>query len=94
MIDRYGAGSYLVDIGAVALDEDTDSLGHRRRLLFAEMPDDENLVMTEVVNSTPEPDGSYKTYYERVPPDIVTIQAALDWQWGLSPDGYRPDMET
>ena len=39
--------------------------------------------MVEVVNSTPEPDGSRKTYFLRVPPTIGTAREAVAWTFGL-----------
>lgn len=94
MIERYGAGRYLRAIDAAVLDEDIDPLGHPRRLLCAEQLNDEPLVMTEVVNSTPEPDGHHKVYYERVPGNIRTLEEAFAWQWELPKDEYKPLVET
>ena len=36
----------------------------------AERPGDDPMVMVEVINSSPEPDGSYRTYWLRVPPTM------------------------
>jgi len=94
MLERYGAGRYLHDIGAVVLDADVDPLGNPRRLLRAELPNDEPLVMTEVTNSTPELDGSKKVYHERVPGSITTLEEAFAWQWGLQVGEYDPKVET
>jgi hypothetical protein len=41
--------------------------------------DDEEYVAVEVTNSTPEPDGSFRRYFLRVPPDIKTAHAAVAW---------------
>jgi hypothetical protein len=74
MVDRYdelhGRGAYLRDSGAEVLHEDKDMLGQPRRLLRKSMGDDEPIVVVEVKNSTPEPDGSIKTYYLRVHPEL------------------------
>jgi len=94
MLERYGAGRYLRDIGAEVLDADVDQLGNPRRLLRAEFDDDEPLVMTEVTNSTPESDGSKKVYHERVPENITTLEKAFAWQWGLQVGEYKPKVET
>ena len=50
--------------------------------------------MVEVVNSTPEPDGSRKTYFLRVPPTITTAREAVAWTFALGAGEYRPAVET
>lgn len=47
------------------------------------LPGDEPLVMVEVVNSTPEPDGSWHTYWLRVPPTMATAKQAVLWTHDL-----------
>src|SRR3954447_1069656 len=72
MIDRYragnvihGAAAFLHDAGATRLDDD-DRFG---RLWRRDLPEDEPIVMVEVVNRTPEPDGSCRRYFLRVDPE-------------------------
>jgi hypothetical protein len=56
---------------------------------------DSDIVMVKMVNSTPEPDGTFKEYFERVPPTIQTPREALAWQVGLEKaEDYRPAVET
>lgn len=50
--------------------------------------------MVCVKNSTPEPDGSRKEYYLRVPPDIHTARGAVAWTFGLQADEYEPEFES
>jgi uncharacterized protein DUF6745 len=50
--------------------------------------------MVEVRNSTPEPDGSHKRYWLRVPPEVHTAREAVAWTFGLSADSYQPVIET
>jgi hypothetical protein len=51
--------------------------------------------MLRVENSTPEPDGTYKFYFIRVPPDMRTAQQAVAWTFGMEdPKDYEPDFET
>ena len=50
--------------------------------------------MVEVVNSTPEPDGSWKTYFLRVPPQMRSCQEAVAWTFNCSPDEYAVAVET
>ena len=55
---------------------------------------DEPMVMVEVRNSTPEPDGSRKTYFLRVPPRTQTAREGVAWTFGLTADEYVPAVET
>ncbi|RSS35941.1 hypothetical protein EF902_36630 [Streptomyces sp. WAC05858] len=51
------------------------------------------VVMVEVVNSTPEPAGTHRTYWPRVPPRIRTPEGVA-WTLGVDADTYRPERET
>jgi hypothetical protein len=57
-------------------------------------PPVEHLVMVEVVNSTPEPDGTRKTYFLRVPPETRTAREGVAWTFGMSEAEYAPELET
>ena len=50
--------------------------------------DDEEYVAVEVVNSTPEPDGSFRRYFLRVPPATKTARAGVAWSFELSVRDY------
>lgn len=89
MIERYGQRRYLVDSGAELVG--TDSFGSLYRKTIT---DDEPLVMVKVKNSTPEPDGSIKDYFIRVPPTMLTPQQAVAWTFGLTGKQYQPSIET
>ncbi len=56
MIERYGQSRYLLDAGAIILNQDEYGV-----LLRREVPDDEPIVMLRVLNSTPEAEGSLST---------------------------------
>ena len=90
LIERYGADNYLMDSGAELVHEDEYGALYRK-----EFEDDEPLVMVRVTNSTMEPDGTYKNYFLRVPPDIETAREAVAWTFGMD-DGqeYKPDQES
>jgi hypothetical protein len=47
-----------------------------------------------VVNSTPEPDGTYNNYFLRVPPETKTAREGVAWTFGLTADEYDPLKET
>ena len=49
--------------------------------------------MVRVKNSTPEPDGTFKTYRLRVPPWITTTRQAIAWTFGMLEGGYAPEQE-
>ena len=50
--------------------------------------------MVEVRNSTPEPDGAFKTYFLRVPPDIQTARAAVAWTFSKDEADYEPQQQS
>lgn len=52
------------------------------------------IVFVEVLNSTPEPDGSIKTYWLRVPPDTPTAKAGIAWTFGVTEGEYNPEVQT
>ena len=86
---RYGAERYLREAGARLLAQDDYG-----KLWRVEFDDDEPLQMVEVVNSTAEPDGSYKTYFLRVPPRYRTAHGAVAWTFEIEKRGYAPQVQT
>jgi hypothetical protein len=89
MTEWYGLDRYLRDAGGRVVGQDAYG-----RLWRLDRPGAEPLVMVEVVNSTPEPDGSHATYWLRVPPDIRSAHAAVAWTFRLNEGTYRPLAET
>ncbi|WP_233359141.1 MULTISPECIES: DUF6745 domain-containing protein [Thermomonospora] len=89
MLEYYGYDRYLNEIGAKPVHRDETGV-----LWRIDLPDDEPVVMVEVVNSTPEPDGTYRTYHLRVPPHTRTAREGVAWTFGLTEDEYRPQKET
>jgi hypothetical protein len=55
---------------------------------------EEPISYLKVVNSTMEPDGTYKDYYLCVPPDMQTCKQAVAWTFGLEEKKYNPVQET
>lgn len=55
---------------------------------------EEPVSYVKVVNSTQEPDGTYKDYYLCVPPDMKTCQQAVAWTFRLEEQEYQPGQET
>jgi hypothetical protein len=89
MLEYFGFDRYLRESGASELHRDETGI-----LWRVDLPDDEPLVMVEVVNATPEPDGTYRTYFLRVPPETGTAQAGVAWTFGLTEEEYRPLRQT
>ncbi|MEU6762759.1 DUF6745 domain-containing protein [Streptomyces sp. NPDC046853] len=89
MLEHYGYDRYLDESGAVPVHRDETGVLWRIRL-----DGDEDVVMVEVVNSTPEPDGTSRTYWLRVPPATRTAKEGVAWTFGLHPDAYDPERQT
>ncbi|MGY0020052.1 DUF6745 domain-containing protein [Streptomyces sp. YJ-C3] len=89
MLEHFGYDRYLTESGAEPVHRDATGVLWRVRL-----PGDEDVVMVEVVNSTPEPDGSHRTYWLRVPPRTRTAREGVAWTFGLHADAYEPQRET
>lgn len=92
LIEAYGAERYVQAVGEV-VHTDVDGLGQPRRLWRAERRGDDPLVMVEVRNSTPEPDGSRRTYWLRVPPQMRDCQSAVAWTFGIAPGEFVVEAE-
>ena len=89
MVERYGQYRYLLDSKATQIHSDDFGTLYRK-----EIPNDEPLVMVKVVNSTPEPDGSFKDYFIRVPPQIKRAREAVAWTFGKKEMEYAPCVQT
>ena len=89
MIERMGHERYLRECGATLAHEDRYG-----KLWRAPRPDDTDIVMVEVINSTPEPDGSRNRYMLRVPPTTQTAHEGVAWTFGKTVAEYAPRVET
>ncbi|MFI8082231.1 DUF6745 domain-containing protein [Kitasatospora sp. NPDC086009] len=89
LLEHYGYERYLADSGAEPLHRDETGV-----LWRIQLPDDEAVVMVEVVNSTAEPDGTFRTYWLRVPPSTRTARAGVAWTFGIPEAEYHPRRET
>jgi hypothetical protein len=106
LIERYrrgeeihGAAAFIRDAGGERLDYDERYGTLWRRNFFVgagdeRRRDDEPIVMIEVVNRTPEPDGSFKHYWLRVPPEMRTAREAVAWTFNMPAGQYAPERET
>ncbi|TXL87503.1 hypothetical protein OIE71_29170 [Streptomyces sp. NBC_01725] len=89
MLEYYGYDRYLAESGAEPIGKDETGILWRIAL-----DDDEDVVMVEVVNSTPEPDGTSRTYWLRVPPNTRTAKEGVAWTFGLDAQAYEPLRQT
>jgi hypothetical protein len=89
MLEHFGFERYLRESGAKR--QHADDFGTLWRV---EMPGDEPLVMVEVINSTAEPDGSFRTYFLRVPPQTGTAREGVAWTFGLTAQDYAPTQQS
>ncbi|MFD4796562.1 hypothetical protein OG473_05025 [Streptomyces anulatus] len=89
MLEYYGYDRYLTESGAEPVHRDETGILWRIAL-----DGDEDVVMVEVVNSTPEPDGTYRTYWLRVPPATRTAKDGVAWTFGLDGAAYAPVRQT
>ncbi len=114
MVERYGAARYVTDSGATVVEElppDHQVIGLRSaRLLRKDLKGDrdESILFVDLLNSTPEPDGTVKRYLLRVDPSAYGgdasrhVHAAVASTW-RNADGsltftswrdYNPDAES
>ncbi|MFH8468559.1 DUF6745 domain-containing protein [Streptomyces sp. NPDC017991] len=89
MLEYYGYDRYLDESGAVPVHRDGTGVLWRVQLVG-----DEDVVMVEVVNSTPEPDGTSRTYWLRVPPSTRTAREGVAWTFGIGAEAYEPVRQT
>ncbi len=94
MIEIYGESRYLAHSGMKLIHQ--DKYGELYRLEKHELHGyDEAPMMVKVKNSTPEPDGTYKHYFLRVPPLTYTARAAVAWTFHMSDESeYHPQFES
>lgn len=93
LITLYGEERFLRDSGAEIV-----NYGRKGAKLWSRpfANDDEGrpFQMVEVLNSTPEPDGTFKTYFLRVPPTVKTADEGIAWTFDVDPKVYNPQRET
>lgn len=89
MIERFGQEKYLLTSNAKEIHRDDYGTLYRK-----ELPNDEPIVMVKVINSTPEPDGSFKDYFLRVPPQFTRARDAVAWTFDLPSDEYQLAAQT
>ena len=85
----HGHQRCMQDLGGIMMHEDHTGrlwlLNPARRTL---PPEPGDLKLVEVMNGTAEPDGTHKTYWLNVPPEMRTAQEAVAWTYGLTTGDY------
>lgn len=108
MLERMGWGRYIEESDAELIDTGVDPSGNPAWLYRRTFDDDEPIVMLKMTNTTPERDGSYKHYFERVHPElrplfhdgrvgepqVMTVHNALASRFGLRGEEYAPIQES
>ncbi|MCA9803334.1 MAG: hypothetical protein KC777_15295 [Cyanobacteria bacterium HKST-UBA02] len=89
MIELYGMDKYVRDTGATMVQKDDYGALFRK-----DIAGHEPLVLVKVRNSSPEPDGTFKDYFLRVPPETRTAREGIAWTFGLDAREYLPKIET
>jgi hypothetical protein len=89
MIEKYGIENFIRYSGARKIQEDAFGILYSR-----DVPGDEPVVVVRVTNATPEPDGSFKEYFLRVPPETRSARQGVAWTFRMRENVYKPHIET
>jgi len=90
LLERYGIEEFLRDSQAQHVQEDETGALYKLR----GGPWGDSIALVGVVNSTAEPDGTFKRYFLRVPPDTTSAREGVAWTFQLSTDEYSPLIES
>lgn len=83
MIEIMTPRRYVAEGGAKRIAEDETGILWRRTWLAHDA-----WAAVEVINATPEADGSRKHYFLQVPPNLQTAREAVAWTYGMAPEAY------
>ncbi len=84
MIERMTTERFIASGAAFRISEDDTGILWEKR-----WPDGDAWAAVEVINGTPEPDGSRRRYFLQVPPNMLTARSAVAWTYGLTARQYR-----
>ena len=90
MIERFGLDRFIREGGAKPVQQDEAGVFWVVRNPIPRR----RICAVEVINGTPEPDGSYRRYFLRVPPTVRTARGAVAWSYGLTAEQYRVKIRT
>jgi len=94
MMDRFGLAKYIMESGAQEIHRDEYGVLYRKEMPRTVWGDAAPILMVQVANKTPEPDGTFKTYFLRVPPEIETAKQAVAWTFAMDQKDYDPVQES
>jgi hypothetical protein len=83
MIEIMTPQRYVAAGGAVRIAQDETGVLWRKNWLHAD-----SWAAVEVINATPEPDGTRKHFFLQVPPNLQTAREAVAWTYGMRPEVY------
>ena len=88
-IELLGHERFLATAKAELVQE--DDFGRLHQIQFF---DYEPLMVVEVVNATPDPDGKVRRHLLRVPPETESAHEAVAWSFGRRAKDYAPLVQT
>jgi hypothetical protein len=88
MIDILTPERFIAGGGAYRVAQDETGVLWRQRWRW------EAWAAVEVVNGTPEPDGTCKRYFLQVPANMRSAREAVAWTYGLPEQRYKPSVRT
>ena len=88
MIDVLTPERFIAGGGAYRVAQDDTGVLWRQRWRW------EAWAAVEVVNGTPEEDGTYKHYFLQVPANMRSAREAVAWTYGLTEQRYKPSVRT
>jgi hypothetical protein len=83
MIEIMTPRRYVAEGGADRFAEDETGILWRRTWLASDA-----WAAVEVINATPEVDGTHKHYFLQVPANLRTAREAVAWTYGMPPEAY------
>ena len=88
MIEVLTPERFIAEGGAYRVSQDETGTLWRQRWRW------EAWAAVEVLNGSPEPDGTHKRYFLQVPANMRTAREAVAWTYGLPEQRYRPTVRT
>lgn len=89
LLERMTPERFIRQGGAQAVARDRFGTLWKKRLARDDM-----WCAVEVINGTPEKDGSYQHFYIQVPSEVVTARQAVAWTYGMLAEDYNPNIRT
>ena len=83
MIEIMTPERYVALGGAIRIAEDETGVLWRRTWLASDA-----WAAVEVINATPEPDGTHRHFFLQVPAHMRSAREAVAWTYGMSPSAY------